>query len=122
MVLKDKINKETMINEYHHYAEDIIKFCIDRKRRKVALDREMHIEMEHELYDDGSDYSDIFGGNIVIEDDDVIDIEWEAHPNIERNRMLGIGAGRELTDKNTVNELTLILRDWIEEIDYGILE
>lgn len=73
----------------------------------------MHIEMEHELYDDGSDYKDIFGGDIMTDSDEGIQIIWEAHPNIERNRELGIGAGRELTDEKTIEELTEIIKLWI---------
>ena len=115
MIIKQKIDHEKMLSEHNHFAEDIIKFCIDRKRRVVAIDREMHIDMEHELYDDGSDYSDIFGGNLVIEDGEVVDIEWEAHPNIERNRQLHIGAGRELTDEYLIQELTDILNEWIDQ-------
>ena len=113
MVLKDKITSTELQDKYSHYMESMIKFCIDRKRRIIAIDREMHIEMEHELYDDGSEYSDIYGGNIIVEDGEVVDIEWEAHPNIERNRELSIGAGRKLTNQAVIEELSEILNDWI---------
>ena len=114
MVLKEKIDTERLSGQYNNYVKDMIKFCIDRKRKVIALDREMHIEMEHELYDDGSDYNDIFGGNIIIEDGEIVDIEWEAHPNIERNRQLGIGAGRRLTNELIIDELGSILSEWIQ--------
>lgn len=113
MVLKEKITVKKMIEEYSHYTDYMIKFCIDIKRRALAIDREMHIEMEHELYDDGSEYTDIFGGNLLIEDAEIIDVEWEAHPNIERNRQLGIGRGREITDQTVIDELKGILDEWI---------
>ena len=112
MVLKEKIPFDTMVMDLNHWFPDRIKFCLDRKRRVIALDREMHIEMEHELYDDGSEYKDIFGGDILT-DEDEIRIIWESHPNIERNRELGIGAGRELTDQATIEELTEIVREWV---------
>ena len=113
MVLKEKITVKKMLDDYNHYTDYMIKFCIDRKRRTVAIDREMHIEMEHELYDDGSDYSDIFGGNFIYEDGELIDVEWEAHPNIERNRQLGIGSGREITDQNVIDDLKDVIDEWI---------
>ncbi|MBO6208321.1 MAG: hypothetical protein J6O73_15510 [Lachnospiraceae bacterium] len=112
MVLKEKTTFDTIATDMNHWFPDRIKFCLDRKRRVMALDREMHIEMEHELYDDGSDYKDIFGGDILT-DANEIQIIWEAHPNIERNRDLGIGAGRELTDQAIIEELTEIVREWI---------
>lgn len=40
-------------------------------------------------------------------------IVWEAHPNIARNKELGIGFGRELTDQKTIDELFDILKMWI---------
>lgn len=112
VVLKEHIDNDRLLAEYNHFAEDIIKFCVDRKRRVVAIDREMHIEMEHELYDDGSDYKDIFGGDILTEEEG-LHVVWEAHPNIERNHELAIGAGRELTDPAIIDELMGILREWI---------
>ena len=76
----------------------------------VAIDGDMHIDLENELYDNGSENGDIFGGNIM---KDPIEVVWEAHPNIERNRTLGIGRGREITDQKTKDELFDILKTWI---------
>lgn len=61
-------------------------------------------------YDNGSDFEDIYGGNIM---KDPVEVIWEAHPNIERNRTLGIGRGREITDEKTADELFEILKEWI---------
>ena len=52
MIIKQKIDHEKMLSEHNHFAEDIIKFCIDRKRRVVAIDREMHIGAGRELTDE----------------------------------------------------------------------
>ena len=43
-----------------------------------------------------------------------MEVVWEAHPNIDRNRELGIGRGRELTDQKIVDELFDILKTWIK--------
>lgn len=112
MVLHQVVNLQDLIDNGNKYFPDMIKFCIDIKRRVVCVDEEMHIEMEHMLFDDGSNYEDIYGGNIVFESD-AIEIVWEAHPNIERNKELG-GRGRLLTDANIINELTEILYDWVK--------
>ena len=40
-------------------------------------------------------------------------IVWEAHPNIEQNRNLGIGSSRALTDDGFIEELKTILIAWI---------
>lgn len=44
---------------------------------------------------------------------DPVEVIWKAHPNIERNRTLGIGRGREITDEKTADELFEILKEWI---------
>ena len=112
MILTDKVELEKLIETGNRFFPDMIKFCIDIRRKKVCIDEEMHIDMEHMLYDDGSEYEDIFGGNIII-DVKPYEIIWEAHPNIERNRSLG-GYGRLITDEETITRLSEILYDWVK--------
>ena len=112
MVLSDPVTIEELKTNGNRFFPDMIKFCIDRKRRVVCIDDEMHIDMEHMLYDNGSAYEDIFGGNIMT-DCEPWEIVWEAHPNIERNRSLG-GRGRLLEDKAVISELTGILNEWVK--------
>lgn len=86
--------------------DGLLKFCIDIEREVVSACMDYHIDMEYELLDDGSEEKNIFGGNIYLDD---LRIVWEAHPNIARNRENGYGAGRLLTDENTINALKEIL-------------
>ncbi|MCR5651961.1 MAG: DUF5674 family protein [Lachnospiraceae bacterium] len=115
MIIKECTSLKDIIEKGNKYYNDRIKFCIDRKRRVVAIDSSFHIEMEYELYDDGSEPTDIFGGDIVIDDPESLKnhLVWEAHPNIEQNRLLGIGRGRPITDNALIGELTDILTEWI---------
>ncbi len=115
MIIKQRVSLEEILKNGNQDYHDRVKFCIDRSRRVVAIDRSFHIEMEYELYDDGSNPQDIFGGDIVIDDISNLKthIVWEAHPNIERNRMLGIGNGRPLTDEAIIAELSEILTEWV---------
>ncbi len=110
MIITEIIELKEIWASHNHYYDDMVKFCIDRKKRIVAIDADMHIDLEYELYDNGSDLEDIYGGNIM---KDPVEVVWEAHPNIERNRTLGIGRGREITDENTADELLEILKMWI---------
>lgn len=111
MILKDKLSIQELINNSNNYFDDRIKFCVDRKKRTVAVDEEMHIDMEIELYDNGSDDHDIFGGDIVFEPE--MHFTWESHPNIARNRELSIGRGRLLADETIISELMDIINEWI---------
>ena len=115
MLLESKIPLEQLLSEGNSYYPDRIKFCIDRKRKKVSIDEEMHIDMENELLDDGSDPRDIFGGDIILDDPAQLKthIVWEAHPNIDQNRRLGIGRGRKLSNQEIIDDLFSILKNWI---------
>lgn len=110
MILDNPLDLESVWSDHNHYYDDMVKFCIDRNKGVVALDADMHIDLENELYDAGSDYKDIYGGNIM---KDPVEVIWESHPNIARNRELGIGRGRELTDEQTIDDLMDILKKWI---------
>ena len=115
MIVNNEIEIEEIINNGNAFYPDRIKFCIDKKRRVVSIDKEMHIDMEHELYDNGSEYEDIFGGDILFGED--AGIIWEAHPNIARNHELGVGFGRELTDSDIISELEEILVENIKGLE-----
>jgi len=114
MILRKKSSLDDIFTNGKKYYPDRVKFCIDRKRELVSIDEEMHIDMEYELLDDGSSPDDIFGGDFVLEGSPPErSILWEAHPNIERNRLLGLGQGRKLDDYNTIEALRLILLKWL---------
>lgn len=84
MIIKEAIGLNDIWDNHNHYYEDMVKFCVDRKRKVVAIDADMHIDLEYELYDDGSD------------------------------DRLGIGCGRELSDPDIIDELSEILKEWIK--------
>ncbi len=110
MILRDIISVEELFSSEPQYFPDKVKFCLDVKRKVVAVLGEMHTDMEYELYDDGSEMTDIYGGNIM---KSPVSVEWEAHPNIDRNRELSIGAGRLITDEAMKEKLLGILTYWI---------
>ena len=110
MILKDIISIQDVFDMEPQYFPDKVKFCLDLKRKVVAIGREMHTDMEYELIDDGSDDKDIFGGNIL---KSPVSVAWEAHPNIDRNRERSIGSGRFITDENTKDELLAVISYWI---------
>ena len=110
MILRNIITVEELFKMEPQFFPDKVKFCLDLKRKVVSVLLEMHTDMEYELYDDGSDMSDIFGGNIM---KSPVSVVWEGHPNIERNRELSIGSGRLITDDKTKDLLMEVLTYWI---------
>lgn len=111
MILKNKILLEELIKQSNNFYPDRIKFCIHKPTQTISIDREFHIDMEYELIDEVGESGNIFGGDIIL---DPIGVVWEAHPNIDRNRELGMPSnGRLLTDERLIGELFEILKKWI---------
>ncbi|MCR4704547.1 MAG: hypothetical protein K5641_00640 [Lachnospiraceae bacterium] len=54
MVLRDIAFIDDLMRNGNKEFPDRIKFCIDLKREVVAIDESMHVDMEYELIDDGS--------------------------------------------------------------------
>lgn len=114
MVLHEQVSIADLIQHGQQNYPERIKFCIDKKRKVVAIDSPMHIDMEYELIDDGSEPEDIFGGDIMIDKAPEYSIVWEAHPNILQNMRHGYGTGRKLTDRNIQADLFNILTAWVK--------
>ena len=111
MVLKEKTELKTIKAMEPHYFEEMVKIVIDKAKRKIAVNMEMHCDLGIELYDEGSDENDLFGANIYYEDGR---IEWSSTLNIRQNRKIQNGTyGRIITDEKTIGELTEIVDEWI---------
>ena len=111
MILKNPISLQDLINNSNNFFPDRIKFCIHKPTGTIAIDEELHVDMEYELYDEVGEINNIYGGDLYF---DPIEIVWEAHPNVERNRELGTSSnGRKLTDEGIIGELFAQLKRFI---------
>ena len=50
MILRENIQLDELMRMSENHYPDRIKFCIHKPTRAVSIDREYHIDMEHELY------------------------------------------------------------------------
>ena len=111
MILRNKIYLEDLIKNSNQYYPDRIKFCIHKPTCTVSIDREFHIDMEYELIDEVGEARNIYCGDLLL---DPVQILWEAHPNIDRNREMGTASnGRLLKDEKLIAQLFDILKQWI---------
>jgi hypothetical protein len=90
--------------------ENMIKFTVDVRLRKIALGGDMHADSEEELLHTGSDQADIWGGNLW---------PWAQPPRIEYISLINIrpsleNRGMEIQldlVRATVQE---IVHEWVE--------
>lgn len=62
--------------------EELIKFVVDIEKEIVAIDAEMHADLETMLLETGSDQSDLWGGNLYPEKENDAYIEFTSFINI----------------------------------------
>lgn len=111
MILAKKTELAELQRIEPQYFDEMVKIVIDSKRRLIATNMEMHSDLALELYDDGSDETDLYGANIYFDDGS---IEWSSTINIKQNRRIQNGTfGRIITDEETISMLTDIINEWI---------
>ncbi len=49
MIITEIVKLNEIWDQHNHFYDDMVKFCIDRKRKVVAVDADMHIDLELSL-------------------------------------------------------------------------
>ena len=89
--------------------ENMIKFTVDIRLRKIALGGEMHADSEEELLHTGSDQGDIWGGNLW---------PWAQPPRIEYISLINIhpaveNRGMEIQLDHVRTAVQAIVQEWV---------
>ena len=82
IILKNKISKNELKSEYAGIFETMIKGVADVKNEIIAIDAEMHADLEAYLIEEGSAQEDLWGFNLYIEKKDEEFIEYTSLINI----------------------------------------
>jgi hypothetical protein len=117
IILTKKINKTALndlkeIGETEIYFEDIVKCVVDVQRELIAINAELHSDLEKLLMDNGSDNRYLYGINISLDD---YEIEFDSLINPPRNREAGYPrAGRDVADPEARKRIVEVVNKWIE--------
>ena len=77
-----KVDYEEILKEYNHFFKDMIKSVVDLEREIIALDGELHADLEALLIEKGSKQEDLWGINLYLEKPLKERIEYTALINI----------------------------------------
>ncbi len=111
-IMKEKLNELETLGEKESFFEDMIKGVVDIKRGLLAINAELHSDLEKYLLDDGSDNKDLYGINILLDD---YEIEFDSLINPPRNREAGFPrAGRYVADPIAREKIVEVVHQWIE--------
>ena len=81
-IISKSVPKEEILKEHNHFFKNMIKAVVDLERQVVALDGELHADLEALLIEEGSRQEDLWGINLYLEKPSEERIEYTALINI----------------------------------------
>lgn len=113
IVINEKIDIERLKQiEDESFFEDMIKCVVDIDQGKLAVNAELHSDLEQFLLELGSSQRSLYGINILF---DEREIEFDSLINPPRNREAGFPrAGRTVADPIARQKIEEIVKKWIE--------
>ncbi|TVL37575.1 hypothetical protein A9X84_06370 [Brachyspira hyodysenteriae] len=110
IIIKESIKVSEIKNMLGNFFTDMVKGVVDIEKNELALDAELHSDLESLLIENGSLQKDLWGINIYPELDDEDFIEFDSWINIkptDNNR------SRYVEDENIRNKIIEILDNLI---------
>lgn len=109
---KEKLNSLDTLGENEVFFEDMIKCVVDIEKGLLAVNAELHSDLEKYLLDNGSDNRNLYGINILLDD---YEIEFDSLINPPRNREAGFPrVGRDVADPVARKKIVEVVHKWIE--------
>lgn len=110
-ILDEPITREELRIIDSHYFEDIIKGVVDVANRTLAIDAELHADLETLLLSKGSAQKDLWGINLWPEESGEDFIEFDSLINIrpwQGNRSRGV------SDPEIRRQIVEVVNQWIK--------
>ena len=103
IILSEPTNKETIFKNHNHFFKTMIKAVVDVHNEVLALDAELHADLENILLHEGREQENLWGINLFLEKEKKDWIDYTALINIRpsmNNRSMDI-ENTELRQKIT---------------------
>ena len=114
-ILNEKISIENLehIENQTFFADmNMVKAVVDIDREILAVNAELHSDLEQMLLEDGSDQSHLYGINIYYDNGE---IEFDSLINPPRNREAGYPrVGRGVADPKAREKIEEVVDKWIK--------
>jgi hypothetical protein len=81
-ILSQTISRDALRHLPGNYFDDMVKCVADIRRGRLALDSDLHSDLEKLLLEDGSDQKDLWGFNLWPEEEGEDFIEFDSLINI----------------------------------------
>lgn len=113
LILNERIAKEELKTiEDESFFDDMIKCVVDIDLGLIAVNAELHSDLEEYMLQNGSQQGSLYGINILYDD---WEIEYDSLINPPRNRAAGYPrAGRYVADPVARERIKEVVEKWIE--------
>ena len=113
VIIKEKVDIDKLKTiENETFFGDMIKAVVDIEQGIIAVNAELHSDLEQMLLEDGSSQKNLYGINILFDEKE---IEFDSLINPPRNREAGFPrAGRIVADPVARQRIEEIVNKWIE--------
>ena len=81
-IVDSSVSKEEILTKHNRFFKDMIKAVVDIKKKVIALDGELHADLEGLLIEAGSKQEDVWGINLYLRKSPKERIEYTALINI----------------------------------------
>lgn len=109
-ILDQKIKRKDLQKSDCIMGDEMVKGVVDVERGLLAIDAELHADLEKELLENGSDQFDLWGINLYFDGDL---IEFDSMINI---RPAQGNRSRNVEDEATRKKIIEIVNNWIENV------
>lgn len=111
-VLTRKINRNELSSLDSGYFDDMIKAVVDIEKEIIAVDAELHADLEGLLLDEGSAQADLWGINFLTDEDEIDEfVEFDSLINIRPKQD---NRSRYVEDESLRNKILEVVEKWIE--------
>ena len=112
-IIDSPIKREEVIKNYSHFFNRVIKAVVDIEREIIAIDAELHADLEELLLDTGSKQEKLWGINLYLD-------EKEEENRIEYTALINIrpsmgNASMEIIDPEIKKKIREIVKRFIVE-------
>ena len=109
-ILNEVINKNTLTKiSTVVFDENMIKAVVDIGRELVAIDANMHVDLEQLLLEDGSKQEDLWGINFHPDEEEFVEFDSMINIKPRQNKHLYVD------DEGTRNRIIEVVNKWISQ-------
>lgn len=109
-IIKEPITRDEVREKYMKYFKTMTKAVVDIKKERIAVDAELHADLETLLIENGSSQEDLWGINIYTFRDDA-PIEYSALINIKPHQN---NFSMEIENSGIKKEIEAVIKKFIK--------